>query len=146
MGFNAKFTDLQAVIGIEQMKKLDWRVRRKKEMYQLFCDLLQDIEAIKFIDTNLEDCSPWFVDILVEGEGVRDKLAKFLDESGIGTRPFYPAIHTQAPYSHINGNFKNSESVAKGGLWLPSSSFLSDEDIGNVCAEIKDCFRKDRIQ
>ena len=33
-GINLKFTDLQAVIGIEQMKKLPYRVERKKEIYK----------------------------------------------------------------------------------------------------------------
>lgn len=141
MGLNAKFTDLQAVIGIEQMKKLDWRIRRKKEICKLYHDRLQDIEQIKFIDTNLEDCSPWFIDVLVNEEPVRDELATFLNEKGIGSRPFYPAIHTQPPYSHINGNFKNSEYISQRGLWLPSSSFLTNEDVERVCEGIRDYFR-----
>jgi len=141
MGFNSKFTDLQAVIGIEQMKKLDWRVKRKKEIYRLYHDLLQHIEQIKFISTNLDDCSPWFVDVLVDGEGVRDALAKFLNEGEVGSRPFYPAIHTQPPYSHISADFKNSEYVSQRGLWLPSSSFLSDDDIRGVCDEIKTYYK-----
>ena len=33
---NLKFTDIQAVIGIEQMKKLDFRVNRSREMYNLY--------------------------------------------------------------------------------------------------------------
>jgi perosamine synthetase len=140
MGFNSKFTDLQAVIGVEQMKKLAWRVQRKKEMYQLYQNLLGDIEPVNFIDTNLEDTSPWFIDILVEG--VRDNLASFLKERGIGTRPFYPAIHTQPPYSHVEGDFRNAEYVSSRGLWLPSSSFLSDEDIERVCREIRSFFRR----
>jgi len=140
MGLNSKFTDLQAVIGIEQMKKLEWRVRRKKEMYALYRDLLEGIEQIRFIDTNLKDCSPWFIDILVEGEKGRDGLAEFLNERGIDTRPCYPAIHTQPPYSHVKGEFKNSQSISQRGLWLPSSSFLSDEDIERVCTEIKSYF------
>ncbi len=141
MGFNSKFTDLQAVIGIEQMKKLDWRVSRKKEMYQLYRDLLKDIEGIELIDTNLENCSPWFIDILVESEGRRENLALFLKEKEIGSRPFYPAIHTQPPYSYIRGDFKNSVDVSQRGLWLPSSSFLSDEDIGRVCGEVRRYFQ-----
>jgi len=141
MGYNFKFTDLQAVIGIEQMKKLDWRVKRKKEMYKLYKELLEDIEGIEFIDTNLADTSPWFIDILVEkGEKERDKLASFLDKKGIGTRPFYPAIHTQPPYSWVNGDFKNAEYVSERGLWLPSASFLSDDDIEYICQNIKDFF------
>lgn len=138
MGYNFKFTDLQAVIGIEQMKKLDWRVERKKEMYELYRDLLEDVDEIEFIDTDLEDTSPWFIDILVrEGKEERDKLASFLDKKGIGTRPFYPAIHTQPPYSGVKGDFRNSEYVSERGLWLPSASFLSDEDIERVCKEVK---------
>ena len=143
MGYNFKFTDLQAVIGIEQMKKLDWRVKRKKEMYTLYRDLLEDIEGIEFVGTNLEDTSPWFIDILVrEGEKERDKLMSFLNERGIGTRPFYPAIHTQPPYSWVKGDFANAEYVSERGLWLPSSSFLSDEDIERICKEIKNCFKR----
>ena len=140
MGLNSKFTDLQSVIGIEQMKKLDWRVQRKKEIYQLYQELLQNTEPVKFIATNLEDCSPWFIDIIVESVGAREALAKFLDERGIGTRPLYPAIHTQPPYSGCKGDFRNSEHIAQQGLWLPSSSFLSDEDVARVCAEIKHFF------
>ena len=140
MGLNSKFTDLQAVIGIEQMKKLDWRVKRKKQMYQLYHDLLQTTEQIRLIDTNLEDCSPWFIDIVVDGEGVRDNLISFLSERGIGTRPFYPAIHTQPPYSGVKGDFRNSGYISQRGLWLPSASFLSDEDIERISHEIKSFF------
>jgi perosamine synthetase len=179
MGYNFKFTDLQAVIGIEQMKKLDWRVKRKKGMYKLYRDLLDEVEGIEFIDTNLGDTAPWFIDILVEkpffktfkksfiknasqnesftkeklylisnkkGEKERDKLRSFLDEKGIGTRPFYPAIHTQPPYSWVKGDFKNSEYVSRRGLWLPSASFLSDGDIERICEEINNYFHNKKVQ
>jgi perosamine synthetase len=142
MGLNSKFTDLQAVVGIEQMKKLEWRVERKKQIYKLYRKLLQGIDQIKFIDTNLGNCSPWFIDILLSDREIRNRLVAFLSERGIGTRPFYPAIHTQPPYSYVKGDFQNSEYISMRGLWLPSSSFLSDEDIERVCTEIKDYFKK----
>lgn len=140
MGYNFKFTDLQAVIGIEQMKKLDWRVKRKKEMYKLYRDLLEDLKGIEFINTNLEDTSPWSIDILVD-EKKRDELISFLEAKGIGARPFYPAIHTQPPYSWVKGDFRNSDYISKRGLWLPSPSFLSNEDIEYICKAIKDFFQ-----
>lgn len=141
LGGNFKFTDLQAVIGIEQMKKLAWRVLRKKEMYKLYRELLAEVEEIKFIETDLENTSPWFIDILLPAEK-RDALAKFLAGKGIGTRPFYPAIHTQPPYAWVRGEFKNSEDISRQGLWLPSSSFLKDEEIRYVCGAIKEFFTK----
>ncbi len=138
LGFNFKFTDLQAVIGIEQMKKLSWRVERKKDIFRLYQNELRDVEQIKFIPTNLEETSPWFIDVLLESPL---ELQSFLKERGIGTRPLYPPVHTQAPY-RLNGEFPVSEYVSKHGLWLPSSSFLSDDEISHICSEIKTFFAK----
>ena len=140
LGYNFKFTDLQAVIGIEQMKKLDWRVERKKEIFALYQQGLRKVSAVEFIETNLDDTSPWFIDILVPDPLV---LRDYLQERGIGTRPFYPPIHTQPPY-RLAGEYPNSEYVSAHGLWLPSSSFLSDEDIKRVCDEIKFFTHKER--
>ena len=137
LGYNFKFTDLQAVVGIEQMKKLSWRVERKKEMFALYQSELADVPQVKFIETNLEDTSPWFIDILVP-EPL--SLATFLKERGIGTRPFYPPLHSQPPY-RVNGVFPVSDYVSAHGLWLPSSSFLSDEEIVRICGDIKAFFR-----
>ena len=42
-----KFTDLQAVIGIEQMKKLNYRTKRMKEIYNLYYENLKNHLEIK---------------------------------------------------------------------------------------------------
>ena len=134
MGWNYKFTDLQAVIGIEQMKKLSWRVKRKKQIFSLYKKLLSGIRQIKFIPTDLKLVSPWFIDILVPDP---KELQKHLKENGIGTRIFYPAIHTQPIYKNIKGKFPRAEYFANHGLWLPSSSFLKDSEIKFICKTIK---------
>lgn len=133
VGFNFKFTDLQAAIGVAQMDKLAWRIERKKEMYRLYQKALARVPEITFLLTNLYDVSPWFIDILVPEP---KKLAAYLTEQGIGSRDFYPAIHTTKPYKGT-GIFPNSAWVASHGLWLPSSSKLTDSDILRVCSAIK---------
>jgi perosamine synthetase len=102
-------------------------------------DLLKKVDALEFIETDLKETSPWFIDVLAKRE--RIQLMSFLNERGIGSRPFYPAIHTQPPYSWVKGTFPNSDIVSKEGLWLPSSSFLKDEDIERVCTHIKDFYK-----
>ncbi len=139
LGYNFKFTDLQAVVGIEQMKKLPWRVTRKKKMYRQYQRLLEGLPEVELVKTN-DEVSPWFIDMLAPAQR-RDALAAFLKERGIGTRPFYPAIHTQAPYAGVSGAFPVSVGTSQRGLWLPSSSFLSDQDIERVCTEIKAFFQ-----
>lgn len=141
MGYNFKFTDLQAVIGIEQMKKIGWRVTRKKELFLLYKNLLKDVRGIHFLETNLKETCPMFVEIIVNGSH-RNELMYFLQKNGIGTRPFYPAIHTQPPYHWVRGKFKNSENVSRNGLWLPSSPKLSNTQVEYICSRIKEYFEK----
>jgi perosamine synthetase len=138
MGWNFKFTDLQAIIGLEQMKKLPWRVQRKKEIYTLYYKHLKSIAGISLIPTHLEDTSPWFIDILIENNR-RQELMNYLKEKGIGTRPFYPALHAEPVYARA-GNYPIAERIAKQGSWLPSSSKLTDAQIEYVCAQIRAFF------
>lgn len=143
LGFNFKFTDLQAVIGIEQMKKLPVRVQRRKEMYALYKQELSQINGIRFLETDLSETTPWLIDVLVED---RDKLIDFLKKNGIGSRPFYPPIHTQAPYrgmkEYKNASFPLSQELSASCLWLPSSLFLSDRQIKRVTGLIRKFYER----
>jgi perosamine synthetase len=133
VGYNFKFTDLQAVVGIAQMKKLSWRVQRKKEMFACYRELLADIERVRFLETDIDAVSPWFIDIYVSE---RDALRAHLETQNIGSRPIYPALHSQPAFGR-GGEFPVTNKAAAEGLWLPSSSFLTDDDIARVCGEIK---------
>ncbi len=133
MGWNFKFTDIQAVIGIEQMKKLPWRVEKKKKIYAQYQKFLQGVRGVSFLETDLQEVSPWFIDPLVEK---REELMVFLKKEGVGSRPFYPALHAEPVYGR-SGSFSVTEMIASRGLWLPSSSKLSDEEISDVCKAVK---------
>lgn len=136
VGYNFKFTDLQAVIGIEQMKKVPWRVARKKEIFALYKAELAGVRQVELLATDLENTSPWFIDIVAQDpEGLRGHLK----QQGIGSRPFYPAIHSQPAYM-VPGSYPCAEYASAHGLWLPSSSFLTDEDVHRVCGAIRDYY------
>lgn len=140
IGYNFKFTDLQAALGIVQMKKLAWRLKRKKAMYQLYYQELKGVKEVRLIETDLSQISPWFIDIMVSNPMA---LQKYLQTKKIGTRLFYPAIHTTKPYWG-SANFPNSLWASRHGLWLPSSTFLSDNDIKRVCREIRGFYEKNK--
>jgi len=132
IGYNFKFTDLQAVVGIEQMKKLQWRVERKKEILKLYKKHLNNVKKIQFFEQDLVNTNPWFIDMLVED---RDSLQKYLKENGIGTRVMYPPINKQKAYQ-VEGEHPISNMVGKKGLWLPSASQLTNEEIDYICFKI----------
>ena len=135
-GWNFKFTDIQAVIGIEQMKKLHYRVQRKKEMGKLYEKLLSGINGVELIPTDLEETSPWFFDILADD---REKLLEFLKNNGVGSRIFYPPLHAEPAYGY-EGNYPVTEEISKKGLWLPSTITLTDEQIIYICDKVREFY------
>jgi perosamine synthetase len=137
IGFNFKFTELQACVGNEQMKKLGARVIRKKKIWKKYHELLTGIEEVSMFNHNLDFTSPWFIDARIKN---RDLLSKYLNDHGVGTRKMYPPIHSQIPYKDIKGDFPVSTEIGLNGLWLPSHIDLSDEDIQYICEKIKNFY------
>jgi perosamine synthetase len=137
-GINSKFTDLQAVIGMEQLKKVVDRIATKKRIYRRYEDNLQD--CIEFIHTPWWTV-PWFVDVYPESH-CRGDLIKHLDGQGIKTRPIYPALHSQRVFSTWNshGEFTVADSYSTSGLWLPSSLHITNDDIDRVCEAVRDFY------
>jgi len=136
IGYNFKFTDLQAVIGIEQIKKLGWRVKRKKEILRLYSKLLKDTVKVQFFGQDLKHTTPWFVDVLTED---REGLQEHLKMHGVGSRVMYSPINKQVAYK-VDGFHPVSELVGKKGLWLPSANQLTDEEVMRTCSLINDYY------
>jgi len=137
IGYNYKFTELQAVIGNEQIKKLPFRIERKKEILKRYQKNLSDVTDVSFFYQDLTYTSPWFIDLLVEN---RDELAKYLKLNEVGTRTMYPPINKQEAYQ-VAGNHEVSNMVGEKGLWLPSASQLTDDQIDQICQIIHDFYR-----
>ena len=136
IGYNFKFTELQAVIGIEQMKKLPSRVVRKKEIWRRYAANLMGISGISLFDHDLEHTSPWFIDSIVEK---REALMAHLNGTGIGTRIMYPPINRQQAY-RIPGDHHVSNRIGQYGLWLPSAVQLTDIEIDHICTNIREFY------
>jgi perosamine synthetase len=136
IGFNFKFTDIQSVIGIVQMGKLDWRVKRMKEIYARYKNNLSNIEEIQFFEQDLINTTPWFIDIKAKK---RDDLMAYLKLNNIGSRIMYPPINKQQAYN-VEGEHIVSNEIGVVGLWLPSSSKLTDKQIDYVCNSIREFY------
>lgn len=138
IGYNFKFTELQACIGIEQMKKLSWRVNRKKEIYQHYKKNLSGCNQITFFDQDLSCTTPWFIDVLVSD---REELSAYLKSKGVGTRIMYPPINKQECYQVVEEH-PVSNLVGSDGLWLPSAGQLTDLEIEHITDSIIQFYKK----
>lgn len=138
IGFNFKFTELQACLGIEQMKKLTSRVALKKEIARRYETNLSGVKGIQLFKHNLETTPPWFIDSLCEN---RQALQDYLKSKNIGTRIMYPPINKQKAYG-VAGSFPVSELVGEKGLWLPSATQLTVQEIDYITGEIANFYNK----
>ena len=135
IGYNFKFTNLQAAIGLAQLKDLPRRVDRMRSIYRGYRKGLLGVDGISVIPFYVEQGElPQWADVLVDQ---RDALYDHLVSQGIRGRRFWHPIHTQAPYRMPSQQFPNSSKQIPHAMWLPSAFTLSDEDVAAVCAEIQ---------
>jgi perosamine synthetase len=133
IGYNFKFTELQACVGLAQMRQLIRRIERKKEIWTIYNEQLQGVQQISLFDHDLDCCTPWFIDARAED---RDALSQYLKENGVGTRFMYPPINKQDAYK-LPGDYPVSQGVGEHGIWLPSMVQLTDLQISSICRLIK---------
>lgn len=132
LGFNSKFTDLQAALALVQFRKLPERIEKKRALFQQYQEFLTGVPEIAIPPIHSKDAVPWFVDLLCPD---RSDLQSRLAECGIETRRFYLPIHSQPCYQ-AEGNYPGTEDISARGLWLPSSVNLSNADVKHICKHI----------
>lgn len=134
-GFNFKFTDLQAAVGLAQLEVLETRCIQAGRRDAWYRKYLKDCPGINFPDNNSEagEVRQW-TDVLVED---REKLRTILESHAIGHRAFWFPLHSQLPYCHQKGIFENAINVSSKGLWLPSYFSLTEKEVESVSTTIK---------
>ena len=133
-GLNFKFTDLQAVVGLEQLKKLPDRVMRMREIYNKYENALATNTNYKLLrNGGNKEWIQWFIDILVED---REELMKFMKKHMIDTRVCYPSIHSTEFYA-VEGNFPESDTISKKGVFLPTHFSLNNNEIVYISTILK---------
>jgi len=139
VGYNFKLTNLQAAIGLGQLKLLEDRLKKMKEIYALYQKHLGDVKEVSLFKFDIEGGeSPQWIDAVVED---RDGLDEFLRKKGIYCRKYWYPLHTQKPYKQSDGNFPVSSQLSEKALWLPSAFTLTEENIKYVCTQVKSYYR-----
>lgn len=129
LGFNFRFTDILASIGIAQLECIDERVKKVKDIYLLYKQGIKDLSYLNLIPVNIDAGEvPIYVELLCKE---RDRLISFLAEKGIQARPFYPDL-SMASYLLNDGHYPNSVQFAKQGIFLPSGPSQSIENVNHV--------------
>jgi dTDP-4-amino-4,6-dideoxygalactose transaminase len=129
MGFNFKFNDILASMGLVGLDAMAGRMERVKAIYKKYESALSAFTFLKLIPVNVEAGElPIYVEVLCPQ---RDALIKFLADRGIQARPTHPNLNTAA-YFNDEGDYSNSQLFSDEELVLPCGPDQLVENIDRV--------------
>jgi perosamine synthetase len=142
LGYNFRLTNLQAAIGVAQLRRLPEIVARKRQIASRYTARLKKLDWLELpCEERWARSVFWVYGIVIsdkvdlDAEGLATRLAA----AGIETRPFFLGMHEQ-PVFHRMGLFVDSpgrypvaERIARRGLYVPAGLAITDAQIDNVC-------------
>jgi len=142
LGFNYRMTDLQAALGISQMKRLDEFISRRHVLQKRYNQLLDDSIVIKPYQD--KDCFSSFhlYPVQININKSRQQVFSLFREKGVGVNVHYIPIHMQPYYQKLGfkqGDFPNAEAYYSNTISLPlysSLSFESQDQVINITNKI----------
>jgi len=149
IGFNYRMTNMQAALGLAQLERIDELLKLRDRVTKLYTERLQDVDGI-----TTPPHSPWaknvvwMYGILIDEKEFgmnKDKLMIELEKKGIETREFFIPMHKQPVYTKMklfSGDYPIAEELNYRGLYLPSGTLLTEEQIDFVCNTIKSLKKK----
>lgn len=139
LGYNYRLTDMQAALGISQLKRADEGLQRRREIAKRYDEAFQKIEGIKIpkIESGYFHAYHLYV-ILVEN---RLGLYNHLKENEIFAQVHYEPVHLQPYYRQLGnktGDMPVTEKHYQHCLSLPMFPTLTDEEQEYVIEKVKE--------
>jgi len=134
-GYNFRLSNVLAAIGVEQMKKVELLLVKRKDVAERYIRNLQHLGTISFQDTPEGFINSWQMFTILVDLAIRDDLLKYLNEKGVGASVhFDPPAHLQATYENIRrgASLQTTEIVANSLITLPIYPDMSMEDVDFV--------------
>jgi perosamine synthetase len=146
IGWNYRMTNLQASLGVSQLKRIKSIVNKRHEVGNKYFQELKNNKNIYIPETKRSYAKNiyWVIALVITNKNLKidaKKLMKILIKYGIQTRPFFWPMNMQKIFKKkdkidISGNYKNSEYISKYGLYLPSSLDIRSNQIKFICDKV----------
>ena len=147
LGLNYRMNEIQSVLGVEQMKKLQGFLERRKRNASVLREGLEElpgIEQFSFSGGDYES-SAYCHSILLDEKRVekRFEIIKSLNERGVGTSIYYPRAvphfsYYKNKYGYTNDSYPVAAAISGRSIALPVGPHLDSEDMEYIVGVIKE--------
>ena len=150
LGYNLKVSDMQAAVGVEQLKKLDEFIEKRKDNFKLYYDGLKKFEDRLILPKATENSDPSWFGFLVstrEEEGVsRNELIQFLNRNRIHTRNLFAGNITRQPAfegvdMRIVGDLSNTDYIMNNSFFMGLYPGNGKDEIDYVISKFEEFFK-----
>ncbi len=140
IGWNYRLSNLQAALGYGQLENINWILKRKREIGNLYYKKLKDNKKI-LLQKNKTSYAKniyWVFGILLKKNSSfnREKIMKKLYKYKIETRPFFLSMNKQKIFRKLKlfkkSKMPNSEYLSKNGFYIPSGLGLKNYQINYI--------------
>lgn len=155
-GYNLKATDMQASIGVAQLKKLPSIVDKRRENWNILKEGLKGLEDVLILPEAEKDSRPsWFgfmISVKPKSKITRNGLVEFLEKNKIQTRNLFAGNLIKHPafdemrksgegYRQI-GDLKNTDFIMNNTFWIGVYPGMTDEMLAYMIKKIKEYVNK----
>jgi dTDP-4-amino-4,6-dideoxygalactose transaminase len=161
IGYNYRMSNIVAAIGRGQLRVLDARVKRKREIFDYYRKALEGVPGIEFMPEAAHGrCNRWLTVILISPEEFgtdREAVRLALEVKNIESRPVWKPMHLQPVFEIDRGQGAGGRGQEKGrrygaravegavaedlfdrGLCLPSGTAMTEADLERVVAVVRE--------
>lgn len=165
LGYNLKATDLQAAIGVAQLKKIDGFVKKRRENFDLLYKLLKEkgMDEYFILPEATKNTKPsWFAFILTlrdsaKAKGLtREKVVRYIESKNIQTRmlfagdiikqPCFDDIRDDKNKYRVIGDLKNTDKIMNDTFLLGVYPGLDEERIKYMAKVVVEAVKNIYIQ
>jgi dTDP-4-amino-4,6-dideoxygalactose transaminase len=142
LGYNYRISEMNAAVGVVQMRRLDDLLERRNEVAKEYESRLKNIEGVSQINiVPTTTRMSWFVYAVRFDEKIdRNKVLDLMARRGIPARPYFTPIHLQPFYrqkfGYKPGDFPNAEKAGESILALPFYASMKPEEVEVVCENL----------
>ena len=145
IGYNLKMTDMQAAVGVSQLKKLPGFIERRRANFRALREGLKDFEEFFVLPEATPNSEPsWFGFPIAVRPGApfnRNQIIDFLEERKIATRLLFAGnLLRQPAYQNIQhrvvGSLENTDFIMNQVFWIGVYPGLTNEMIGYMVEQL----------
>jgi len=148
IGYNLKVSDMQAALGVSQLKKISLFIKKRNLNFELLKSKLKNrgLDDHFYLPQATPNSEPsWFGFLLTlknSVPGERTRITQFLEERGVGTRLLFGGNLTKQPAFigqnyRVSGSLENTDKIMNDSFWIGVWPEINEEMIEYMVAQIE---------